>query len=123
MAKPDAIRPGYYVALFMVPETAPCSSYIGLVQAADEYGIRINLVDWDNELDRIRRLTEDLFVPWFSITSMLVCTDEEPKMRFVRDKAPAWQADIESMITGQPVTKATKVPKRAKPSNKESVSS
>ncbi len=96
MAKPQAIRPGYYVAIGLEPGTAPCNSYIGLVQAADEYGIRINLVRWDDELDVIGMQTEDFFAPWASITSMLVCTERQPTRRFVRDKAPAWQADMES---------------------------
>ncbi len=97
MAKPQAIRPGYYVALALVPGTAPCICYIGLVLATDEYGIRVNLVHWDDELDVIVRHTEDFFAPWISITSMLVCNEEQPTRRFIRDKAPAWLADLESM--------------------------
>ena len=49
MAKPQAIRQGYYVAISLVPETAPSNCYIGLVQAADEFGIRINLIHWDDK--------------------------------------------------------------------------
>jgi len=97
MVKPQAIKAGYYVAIMLEPETAPENCYIGLVQAADEYGIRINLVHWDDELDVISGKSEDLFVPWTSITSMLVCNQEQPTRRFIRDKAPAWKVDIETM--------------------------
>lgn len=99
MTRLQTIRAGYYVALRLKPGTAPSSCYIGLVQAADDYGLRINPVHWDNELDMIVSHTEDLFAPWPSITSMLVCTDEQPSRRFVKDKAPSWQAEIEAMDT------------------------
>ena len=97
MAKPDAIRVGYLVALALIPETAPRNCYIGLVKAADEYGIRINPAYWDNDLDDIRGSTADIFIPWININSMLVCTDEEPAKQFVRNKAKKWQAEVESM--------------------------
>ncbi len=97
MTKPQVIKPGYYVAISLEPGTAPSSCYIGEVQAVDEYGIRINQVHWDDDLDVVVRHTEDFFVPWIGVTSMLVCTEEQPTRRFIRDKATAWQADIESM--------------------------
>ena len=97
MAKPKALQAGYFVALGLLPGTAPHNCYIGLVQAVDEYGIRINLADWDDELERVRTHTEDIFVTWVNITSMLVCTEEEPVRRFLRDKAPLWQSEVESM--------------------------
>jgi len=99
MAKVQTIRPGYFVAISLIPGTAPCNCYIGLVQAADEFGIRVNLVEWDDELDGVKKYTEDLFVPWINITSMLVCTEEEPVRRFVRDKAPTWKTQVESLAT------------------------
>ena len=100
MAKPTTIRPGYFVAISLMPGTAPANCYIGLVQAADEYGLRINMVEWDNELDGVKKYTEDLFIPWININSMLVCTEEEPVRRFVKDRAPAWKAQVEAMETG-----------------------
>lgn len=99
MAKPQAIQPGYYVAVSLEPGTAPEECYIGLVQAGDEYGIRINLVHWDDELDVIVGHTEDLFIPWMNITSILVCNKEQPVRRFVRDRAPAWKAELDSTNT------------------------
>lgn len=87
------------MAVSLMPGTAPRRCYIGLVQIADEYGVRMNIVDWDDGSNRIRVHSEDLFAPWTSITSMLVCTQEEPKRRFLKDGAPAWQAEVESMDT------------------------
>ena len=97
MAKSQVIQPGYYVAIFLVPGTAPLVCYIGLVQAVDEYGVRINPAHWDEDLDVIAVNTEDFFVPWANITSMLVCTDKQPSRRFLRDKAPEWRAAVESI--------------------------
>ena len=97
MVKPQAIKLGYYVAIGLEPGTAPNRCYIGLVIAVDEYGVRINVTHWDDSLDMIIRDTEDLFAPWVSITSMLVCTDEEPVRRFLRDKAPAWQSEMNAL--------------------------
>ena len=97
MAKPEAIKAGYLVAFALIPGTAPHNCYIGLVKAADEYGIRITPMFWDNDLDDIRGSTEDIFIPWININSMLVCTEDEPAKRFIRDKAKKWQAEVESM--------------------------
>ena len=103
MAKSQTVRPGYYVAISLEPGTAPSNCYIGMVHGVDEYGVIINLVHWDDDLDVVSPQTEDFFAPWTSITSMLVCTEEQPTRRFVRDRATAWQADIESMYT-EPVS-------------------
>ncbi len=97
MAKPQAIQAGYCVAVSLLPGTAPCNCYIGLVEVVDEYGIRINLVHWDDALDMIGGYSENLFVPWSNISSMLVSTEEQPTRRFMTDRAPKWQAQIESM--------------------------
>ncbi|MFC1968431.1 hypothetical protein ACFLVX_03475 [Chloroflexota bacterium] len=99
MARPTTIRPGYFVAVALTPRTAPRNSYVGVVGDVDEYGIRINLVHWDEELEAVVPEVEDVFAPWVSITSVLVYTSKEPSRRFVVDKAMAWQADIDSMCT------------------------
>jgi hypothetical protein len=98
MAKPQAIKEGYYVAINMVPGASPQCCYIGLVKALDEYGLRINQVHWDDKLDVISPNTEDLFIPWENVESMLVCTPEQPMRRFVRDRAPQWASEIEAML-------------------------
>jgi len=97
MAKPDIIKPGYFVAISLIPETAPECCYIGLVRALDEYGIRITQAEWDDQLDGVKQASEDIFVPWVNINSMLVCTEQEPIRRFIRDKAPTWKKQTEAM--------------------------
>ena len=100
MAKPQTIHPGYYAAVSLLLGTAPANCYVGLIMAADEYGVRMNLVHWDDELDVVARETEDIFLPWASITSMLVCNEDQPSRRFLTHRAPAWQAGIESLKGG-----------------------
>jgi len=97
MAKPDVLKPGYFVAVSLIPETAPECCYIGLVQAIDEYGVRMTQVEWDDQLDGVKQFSEDIFVPWVNVNSMLVCTHEEPIRRFIRDRAPSWKAKVEAM--------------------------
>ena len=97
MAKPEVLKPGYFVAISLIPETAPECCYIGLVQVLDEYGVRMTHVEWDDQLDGVKQFSEDIFVPWVNVNSMLVCTHEEPTRRFVRDRAPAWKTQIEAM--------------------------
>ncbi len=97
MAKPDVIKPGYFVAVSLIPETAPECCYIGLVQVLDEYGIRMTQVEWDDQLDGVKQFSEDIFIPWVNINSMLVCTKQEPIRRFLRDRAPAWKHQVEAM--------------------------
>ena len=97
MAKPQAIKRGDCVAVSLWPETAPNNCYVGVVKVADEYGIRINLIHWDDKLDMLGGYTESLFVPWENISSMLVNETEHPTRRFIMDKALNWQTQIESM--------------------------
>ncbi len=97
MAKPQALRPGFYTAITLEPGMAPADCYIGLIMAADEYGVRINLVHWDDQLDVVVRETEDLFLPWPGINSMLVCNESQPSRRFLVQRAPAWQEEVERM--------------------------
>lgn len=96
MAKPTAIQAGYCVAMSLLPGTAPRNCYIGLVEAVDEYGIRVSLVHWDKESDRLGGYTESLFVPWVNINSVLVSTSQQPVRLFMTDRAPKWQSQMES---------------------------
>ncbi len=97
MAKPEVIKPGYFVAVSLIPGTAPECCYIGLVQVLDEYGVRITQVEWDDQLDGVKQFSEDIFVPWVNVNSMLVCTEQEPTRRFIKDRAPAWKRKVEAM--------------------------
>ena len=97
MAKPQTIQPGYCVAVNLIPGTAPCNCYIGLVADVDEYGIRLDLVHWDDKLDMLGGYTESLFLPWININSILVSTEKQPTRRFMTTTAPAWQDKIEAI--------------------------
>jgi len=97
MAKPTVLKPGYFVVACLTPGTAPECCYIGLVQVVDEYGIRVTQVEWDDQLDGVKQFSEDIFVPWVNINSMLVCTEEEPTRRFVKDRAPKWKAQVQAI--------------------------
>ncbi len=97
MVKPSVLKPGYFVAVSLIPETAPECCYIGLVQVLDEYGVRMTQVEWDDQLDGVKQFSEDIFLPWVNVNSMLVCTHEEPIRRFIRDRAPAWKKQVEAM--------------------------
>jgi len=75
MVKPESIKAGYIVSVEMIPGRAPNSCYIGLVKATDKHGIRINPAKWDDNLAEVRLSTEDFYIPWIDINSMLACTD------------------------------------------------
>jgi hypothetical protein len=121
MAKTEAIQPGYCVAVNLVPKTAPRNCYVGQVDVADDYGIRINLVHWDDKLDMLGGYTESLFIPWCNINSILVSTEKQPTRRFMTDRAPKWVAEIESMFKKEKTkeeaiaVRTEKNPKQAKP--------
>ena len=97
MARTDTIQPGYCVAVHLLPESAPESCYVGMVEAVDAHGIMINLVHWDEKLDMLGGYTEGLFIPWNNINSILISTESQPTRRFMTDKARKWQAQIETM--------------------------
>lgn len=108
MAKPQVIQSGYCVAVGLMPGTAPQNCYIGLVDVADEYGIMIKLVHWDNELDMLGGYTESLFVPWINVSSILVSTEKQPTRRFMADRAPKWRAQMEAQYgETEPLKKKT----------------
>lgn len=92
------IEVGYWVALSLRPGTAPLRCYVGEVQAVDERGIRLTLLDWLIG----KAVGNDFFAPWDSITSMLVCTPQHDLEGFV-ESARKWQDNMQGM--GQEQTK------------------
>lgn len=98
MAKTQTIQAGYCVAVYLVPETAPQNCYIGMVEVVDAHGILIHLVHWDNDLDMLGGYTESIFIPWVNINSILISTDKQPTRRFMTDRAPKWQAQVENIV-------------------------
>jgi len=97
MAKSQALKEGDCVAVSLWPETAPNNCYIGLVEIADDYGVRINLVHWDDKVDMLAGYTESLFMPWENISSILISATERPTKRFITSIGPNWCTQIESM--------------------------
>lgn len=102
MAKIQAIQPGYCVAVYLLPESAPEDCYIGIVHAVDDFGILVNLVHWDDKLDMVGGYTESIFMPWVNINSMLVCTEASPSRRFLTDRAKKWKTQIEAIYQDEP---------------------
>ena len=105
MAKTQTIQAGYCVAVCLVPETAPDNCYIGMVEVADDHGILINLVHWEDKLDMLGGYTESIFIPWKNINSILISTDKQPTRRFMTDRALKWQSQIEAMSGKKKTTK------------------
>jgi hypothetical protein len=80
------LEPGFWVAPSLAPGAAPLRSYVGQIEAVDERGVRVTLIDW-----LVGAATDwDLFVPWASITSALVATQAHAMDRF-GDAAGQWQ--------------------------------
>jgi hypothetical protein len=75
MIKAEAIKAGDIVSLDPKPGAVPRGCYFGLVKATDKHGIRIKAAEWDGDLHNIRLSTEDIYIPWIKINSMLVCTE------------------------------------------------
>jgi hypothetical protein len=80
------LQPGWWVALTLAAGSAPLRCYVGEVQAVDERGVRITLVDWLLGM----ACGFDLFVPWRNIESALVGTDQHSLDHF-GDEAGKWQ--------------------------------
>ena len=97
MAKTQAIQPGYCAAVHLMPDTAPESCYLGMVEVADEHGILLNLVHWDDKLDMIGGYTESLFIPWININSVLISTEKQPTRRFMADRARKFKTQIDAL--------------------------
>jgi hypothetical protein len=93
-AQEAGLAVGYGVALTLREGTAPLRCYVGQVQAVDEHGVRITLIDWltgaANEWD--------FFATWDSITSALVATPAHATELFA-DAAAKWQS--QSTALGQ----------------------
>jgi hypothetical protein len=83
------LEPGYLVALTLQGDAAPLRAYVGEVQAVDERGVRLTLVDW-----LVGSFCSwDLFAPWDQITSALIATPEHDVARF-EQPASRWQSEM-----------------------------
>lgn len=82
----EALKPGWWVALTLYRDTAPLRSYVGIRQV-DDPGVRITMIDW---LDGTAS-DYDLFIPWPSIASATVATDEQDLTQF-EERAGQWHS-------------------------------
>jgi hypothetical protein len=82
----QTIEVGYWLAVTLPADTAPLRSYVGHVQAVDEHGIRLTLVD------RVLGTATpyDLFIPWANLASALIATPAQDENGFVQE-AGKWQ--------------------------------
>lgn len=74
---------GFWLAIAVLPGTGQNPCIVGQLQALDERGLRITLVDWIGG----RADSWDYFVPWAHIGSMLVCTPAHSLELFGEDAA------------------------------------
>ncbi len=80
-------KPGYWVAVTLKEKVAPTDCYVGEIQAVDEHGIRITLVDW-----LIGAASgSDLYIAWEQIAVALVATEDHSLEYFVT-MAGDWQS-------------------------------
>jgi hypothetical protein len=80
------IEVGFVVALITdLPTSTKC--YVGCVEAVDDYGVRMTLVDWFVGMF----VKEDLFVPWAHILGAAVWTEEHS---FREEYLARWQNSV-----------------------------
>src|SRR5260221_10271229 len=72
--------PGYWVAVCLHPGAAPIRVYVGQIQAVDERGVRLTLIDWLVG----QACGDDFFAPWSSIASSLMATPEHDLGLFLK---------------------------------------
>ena len=81
-----AIEVGYWMAVVVAKDTAPLRCYVGKVQAVDEHGVRLTLIDWITG----SATNYDIFVPWKNLESALIATPEHDTSDF-GEQAGKWQ--------------------------------
>jgi hypothetical protein len=91
MSETNTLQVGHWVALTLAEGAAPLSAYVGQIEAVDDRGVRLTLIDW---------LTGDahgydLFVPWSEIRAALVATPDHDVSRF-GDAGAKWQTSMQN---------------------------
>lgn len=83
-------EPGWYVALNLAPEANDgLRVVVGELQAVDEHGVRITLIDWLVGMPT----GTDLYAPWRSILSARIATHEHNFEMFLKE-ASRWQESM-----------------------------
>lgn len=90
------IEVGFVVALMTdLPTRTKC--YVGCVEAVDEFGLRMTLVDWFVGMF----VKEDLFVPWSRVLGAAVWTEEHS---FRQEDLARWQNEVHGRTPEPPAT-------------------
>jgi hypothetical protein len=89
------LAPGFWVAVTLRPGAAPLRVYVGRVQAVDERGLRLTLVDWSTG----GADSWDVYAPWSEVTSMLIATADHATEGF-GDAAQEWQERMQERMQG-----------------------
>ena len=88
------IYKGNVVAVTLKRDAAPMRCYVGEVQAVDNLGLRITMLDWI-----VGRFTGfDVFMPWSQVTSIKVATEEHSLEKDGIDSFGQWQTEMNKMV-------------------------
>lgn len=79
--KNKGIATGFYAVIVVKPGITPERCYIGVVQATDDKGLRLTLIDWDVKAFE----SWDLYVSWENIDSAMVATPQHSAQKFLED--------------------------------------
>ncbi len=81
MSNQPTFKPGYWAAIVLRDRISPSDCYVGEVQAVDEHGVRLTLVDWI-----VGAATgSDLFVAWEHIATSLVAAEQHDLSLFLQE--------------------------------------
>lgn len=75
---PHPIEPGQWVLIFLQDSIAPWASVCGEVQAVDDNGIRVTIIDWSTRKSEFW----DFFVQWVDIRSVIIATPQHDIEQF-----------------------------------------
>jgi len=92
------LRKGWWVTVTVKPGVFPLRAYCGEIQAIDERGFRMTLVDWFTGYP----VGWDISVPWDQFEGALVCTDQHDKKGF-GEPAGQWQEGVLEQRSTKPV--------------------
>lgn len=83
----QALAVGYWAAVSLPDGAAPMRSYVGEINAVDDRGIRLTLIDWLSGT----AYGFDVFIPWANIQSALVAISADEISMFMPESS-RWQA-------------------------------
>jgi hypothetical protein len=85
------LQPGWFAAVTVTAGVFPARCYVGQIEAVDERGIRLTLIDWIIGTPS----GYDLFVSWPHIEGAYVATDQHDLGLFIGEKAGKWQSQVD----------------------------